>query len=552
MSVKTFAEAVKEHITRYTRAFGIEQAEVEEAEFASKTELAAKPSKAEAETIAGEAVKKTELPAATAVATGNIAALSGIPAKGETDEVTLVANQIVLLVGQTAKAQNGPWEVKAGAWVRPAGFESGSEQSGQFVAVISGKEHTGSVWVMTNLTKVTVDTTATTWVENSAVTGLAIRKEESLGEKSGGVSLDLSKATIFRVTVTGTTAFTFINAPAYPIEVELLVTQDATGGRKWSVEGISWVGPVPAFVLAAKELAAINLLIAEVGKQILAGGSLLGVTNANTTALGYGAGVVGVSNTLLGQEAGKETEAAGTGNTAVGRRALALNKVGVGNTAIGESALYRATGSESTAVGHEALNNFTSNYATALGAYASAALTTGESCTAVGHLALANNKTGGSNTAIGDSALGKATSGWNTAIGASAGKETTTGANNTAIGFAALNENKTGEKNTTLGAGAGKKTTGSSNVFIGYAAGEAAEEVSNKLYIANTNTAEPLILGVFPNSELTFNTTKIALYKGVSPVSRHAAITSPAAELASLKTAVDALREAVKAIGITA
>jgi hypothetical protein len=25
MSVKTFAEAVKEHITRYTRAFGIEQ-----------------------------------------------------------------------------------------------------------------------------------------------------------------------------------------------------------------------------------------------------------------------------------------------------------------------------------------------------------------------------------------------------------------------------------------------------------------------------------------------------------------------------------------------
>lgn len=41
MSVKSFAEAVKEGITRYTRGFGIEQAEAEETEFASKVEAAA-------------------------------------------------------------------------------------------------------------------------------------------------------------------------------------------------------------------------------------------------------------------------------------------------------------------------------------------------------------------------------------------------------------------------------------------------------------------------------------------------------------------------------
>ena len=35
MSAKSFAEAVKDGITRYTRAFGIEQAEAEEKQFAS-------------------------------------------------------------------------------------------------------------------------------------------------------------------------------------------------------------------------------------------------------------------------------------------------------------------------------------------------------------------------------------------------------------------------------------------------------------------------------------------------------------------------------------
>lgn len=41
MSVKTFAEAVKEGVTRYTRTFGIEQAEAEETEFATKAEIEA-------------------------------------------------------------------------------------------------------------------------------------------------------------------------------------------------------------------------------------------------------------------------------------------------------------------------------------------------------------------------------------------------------------------------------------------------------------------------------------------------------------------------------
>ena len=71
-----------ENITKAVAArFNNEEEGIEEDKTAAAAALAlaaTKVTKGEAETIAGEAVKKTELPAATAVATGNIAALSGI------------------------------------------------------------------------------------------------------------------------------------------------------------------------------------------------------------------------------------------------------------------------------------------------------------------------------------------------------------------------------------------------------------------------------------------------------------------------------------------
>ena len=61
---------------------------------------------------------------------------------------------------------------------------------------------------------------------------------------------------------------------------------------------------------------------------------------------------------------------------------------------------------------------------------------------------------------------------------------------------------------------------GSGNVMIGYAAGE-SETGSNRLYIANSNTATPLIFGEFaasPNAVLRFNADKISLRRAVAPV----------------------------------
>jgi hypothetical protein len=70
---------------------------------------------------------------------------------------------------------------------------------------------------------------------------------KALGNVAGVVTLDLSLATTFSATVTGATEFEVINAPARPTEINLIVTQDATGGRTWSIKGISWIGTEPVF-----------------------------------------------------------------------------------------------------------------------------------------------------------------------------------------------------------------------------------------------------------------------------------------------------------------
>jgi hypothetical protein len=63
----------------------------------------------------------------------------------------------------------------------------------------------------------------------------------------------------------------------------------------------------------------------------------------------------------------------------------------------------------------------------------------------------------------------------------------------------------TGGNNTYLGYQAGyTNATGSGNVSLGYQAGY-SETGSNKLYIANSNTATPLIYGDFSTPALTIN-----------------------------------------------
>ncbi len=94
-----------------------------------------------------------------------------------------------------------------------------------------------------------------------------------------------------------------------------------------------------------------------------------------------------------------------------------------------------------------------------------------------------------------------------TYIGHNAGNNTTDGTYNTFLGQAAGYSITSGDDNLALGMNAGySNSTGNSNIFIGHDAGY-NETGSNKLYIDNTNTANPLIYGDFSTDSLAVNGT---------------------------------------------
>jgi hypothetical protein len=244
---------------------------------------------AEAEVIASNIAQRENV-SARVVLTAKVT-LKGIPASAETDGVTLLEGDIVLASKQTGtEAENGLWEVKKGttAWARPASYATGALKHGIFVPILQGTTHGGSTWVQTNTTFIKVDTEASSWAENSAGTGVIgnpqeFNKEEAKTGVSGATNLDLSKASVFRIELTGAAVFTLTNLPTtYPMEITLLIKQDATGGRTWSfanaAPALEWIGPEPTFETAAGSRAVMQLAVLSKGTEILgwakAGGSV--------------------------------------------------------------------------------------------------------------------------------------------------------------------------------------------------------------------------------------------------------------------------------------
>ncbi|MGE0635879.1 MAG: beta strand repeat-containing protein [Bacteroidia bacterium] len=121
-------------------------------------------------------------------------------------------------------------------------------------------------------------------------------------------------------------------------------------------------------------------------------------------------------------------------------------------------------------------------------------------------ISTAINGAGVYNTAVGYQAAQSLSTGQkNTYYGDNAGGLNTTGNNNTMIGTVAGQFNDGGSANTIIGGYAGRNNlTGSGNVFLGFGTGE-NETGSNKLYIDNSNTTNPLIYGDFGTNVLGFN-----------------------------------------------
>ena len=159
-------------------------------------------------------------------------------------------------------------------------------------------------------------------------------------------------------------------------------------------------------------------------------------------------------------------------------------------TAVGLGALGAATGGDgNTAVGYNSLNaNTSGTQIVPVGAFASENNDSGTGITALGYHALRASVIGVGCTAVGQSALSKSLADSNTAVGSTSLFETTSGTQNTAMGAGAGHDNVTGSRNVFMGVNAGYSETG-----------------SDKLYIANTTTATPLIYGEFDNGFVQIN-----------------------------------------------
>lgn len=109
--------------------------------------------------INGIAIK----PSVRALATANIT----LTALQTIDGVTLVAGDRVLLINQTTQSQNGPWVASATAWTRPTDWSTGSTQKeGILILVAEGTTYTDTKFLSVTYGIMTVDTTATTWVQD--------------------------------------------------------------------------------------------------------------------------------------------------------------------------------------------------------------------------------------------------------------------------------------------------------------------------------------------------------------------------------------------------
>ncbi len=249
------------------------------------------------------------------------------------------------------------------------------------------------------------------------------------------------------------------------------------------------------------------------------------LATAQTTNLGANSGTLGANNTNVGAYAGNSTIAGGNYNSFFGHSAGRINTTGDYNTYLGYYSGYStSTGLRNSFLGaFSGYKNTTGGYNVFLGSYSGYNNTTGQRNVFAGYLSGYGNTTGRNNSVYGYYAGRFNTTGNNNAFygyysgyrnttgydnsfyGLYSGYSTNTGYRNTFQGRSSGFRNTTGKSNTIIGYYAGyNNQTGSSNVFIGNQAGY-NETGSNKLYIDNSTTANPLIYGDFATDILDVN-----------------------------------------------
>ncbi len=249
----------------------------------------------------------------------------------------------------------------------------------------------------------------------------------------------------------------------------------------------------------------------------------LNSTGNGNTFIGYRVGELnqtGNSNTFLGSEAGFESlgsyntylgALAGNGCTAGSRNVYAGWKAGLNNltgnsnVCLGTRAGQYNTYSDNVYIGDSAgANNNTYGANVYIGSLAGCNKTNGANNVFIGH-ASGRDALGNYNVFVGNYTGDNANGGnYNTVVGYNAGFNIGDGIENTFIGDYA-GKNNSGTGNVFIGNETGQNNNlGSGNVFIGNQAGKEAD-VSNKLYIDNSDTPTPLIYGDFTNNRVGIN-----------------------------------------------
>lgn len=166
---------------------------------------------------------------------------------------------------------------------------------------------------------------------------------------------------------------------------------------------------------------------------------------------------------------------------------------------------------QSVLLGNNAGENLSAlfNDAVFIGEEAGENTTSGLGNIALGRGALGDNTTGGSNIAIGSYTIPLNNGSENVGIGGSSLRKLTAGFRNTAFGTSTGYPDINSSDNTYIGHAAGGSIPSSSfnrtgNVFIGAYAGY-NQNVSNRLFIENSSSFNPLIYGEFDNDILRIN-----------------------------------------------
>ena len=211
------------------------------------------------------------------------------------------------------------------------------------------------------------------------------------------------------------------------------------------------------------------------------------------TFLGLGGGSAldgATGSTGTGASAG-ESISSGSYNTVGGYRAGSMIDTTAYNTIYGADGMRLGKGSANTGIGAKVLENVG---ATSEGFYH----------TAAGYRALNAMDEGDYCVAVGADAMRLAQASYSVGIGYQSLEDdgkTSGGGSHVGVGYQTLKDVDIGTGDVAIGYGAGSGlTSGSGCVFIGYLAGSQETIGSNKLYIENSNSAEPLIYGEFDNN----------------------------------------------------